>query len=356
MTRYNINDFLKEGAFLKRPDGRLFLWQGPFKAIEIDKNRYFSISYMDFFATELSSFRASESFHSISLEDLKNQLKAIFADQKPELVRDDFVNPLKDDFSKSFQSIQGKIQRGEIEKAVPITTAQAKKTLGISDLARCLFHALETKAPLYAYGFWKEGEGIIGATPEVLFLREGRSLRSMALAGTCPKSQISQRLPLLKDEKELHEHHLVVKDISERLQRLGFVTKNSTEVLELPQMFHLCTWIQVEAQNPPADIENYLVKMLHPTPALGVSPRNYGFRWLRELPAQMNRRWFGAPFVFNLSDNESLALVAIRNLQWNKDQSWVSAGCGLVSESQFEQEWQELEVKRNSVFNILGFK
>src|SRR5690606_7658859 len=86
---------------------------------------------------------------------------------------------------------------------------------------------------LIPYGFWSfDGdvvEGMIGATPEVLFSnRIGRKngqadrIETMALAGTRAKtSDPDGAKRLFEDPKERHEHQIVVDDIMVELSRFG---------------------------------------------------------------------------------------------------------------------------------------
>ncbi len=346
MTRNEITQFLKEGAFIRTADAQVHLYSGPFAEDSKDKD----LLIQDFFSKAPSGFK-SANHQVISVSKLKSALIESIGDTKLGFQKSDFQNPDQQEFQDAFQLIQGKIQRGEIEKAVPIISATVQKTVSESDLATMIIHGLDAFSKLWVYGYWKDGQGIIGATPEILFQMTDRKIRSMALAGTCPKSELSTRKPLLKDDKELKEHELVVVDIAKVLERWGWVKRSGTEVLDFPSMLHLCTWLEVDTkQLDPVEV----IKLLHPTPALGVAPRNYGSRWMVELPFQKNRRWFGAPIGFQLDKNEFLTIVAIRNLQWDQKQSWVSAGCGIVANSELDREWRELGVKMETTMKIFG--
>ena len=167
------------------------------------------------------------------------------------------------------------------------------------------------------------------------------------------------RNSLLKDPKELHEHLVVVKDIEQQLSKWGWVKKSATKILELPTLLHLQTLLQVEGAR--SNLRECL-QQLHPTPALGVAPRAYGYQWLEQTTDQEGRRLFGGPIVFTLpaespnAEPSDLALVAIRNIQWDQQGCRIGAGCGVVKESKPEQEWQELQQKLNSVMLMLGIK
>ena len=52
----------------------------------------------------------------------------------------------------------------------------------------------------------------------------------------------------------------------------------------------------------------------------------------------------------------ALALVAIRNVQWNGYRVRVGSGAGLLPESQFEREFEELRQKRDQVKALFGIE
>lgn len=136
----------------------------------------------------------------------------------------------------------------------------------------------------------------------------------------------------------------------QRLRPFGWMRIDPTVVLELPTMLHLKTPISITGCQKSA---GELTRFLHPTAALGVAPRGYGHRWLRELPGQIDRGQFGGPVLFRFG-NWARTLVAIRSLFWNEKGSSVWAGCGLVAASQVDREWHEAQTKLRSVFEMLA--
>ena len=75
--------------------------------------------------------------------------------------------------------------------------------------------------------------------------------------------------------------------------------------------------------------------------------------FLKNLPQGGKRNRFAAPFgvqyPISVENGRSICLVALRNVQWDGAIVSVGAGCGIVSESHYEDELAELELKRNSV-------
>ena len=175
----------------------------------------------------------------------------------------------------------------------------------------------------------------------------------MALAGTRTPQRAAE---LLRDAKELREHRLVVDDIVRRLAPFGNVEVDTLRILELPNIAHLATPIRFEESGGSEKMSfAEMVRRLHPTAALGVSPRNEaGERWLREADRPVRRRTFGAPFGIEREDRSSLALVSIRNVHWTSDRIRIGSGAGVLPESRMESEFDELRQKREQVKSLFG--
>jgi isochorismate synthase EntC len=256
----------------------------------------------------------------------------------------DWIEPNEKNFLKVFLEIKKEMKSKTVDKAVPVVTAQAIKSKP-PELA--VLKALKlSPVNTYVYGCWSSEEGFFGFSPEVLFLREKKNvIKTMALAGTRKKEHYLQDPEdFLKDPKEIKEHQFVVDDIVKRLDTLGKVKIGKTSFLELNFLTHLYTPLQVTTNESISFTR--LIEVLHPTPALGVVPRSQ---------MSLLKRWrdqtemLGAPFGIRWSESEYLALVAIRKIQWNKTHYFIGSGCGVVEESDFDEEWQELRLKRESV-------
>lgn len=262
--------------------------------------------------------------------------------------------PEKTLFAEGLKQLKSLMARGEIEKAVPVHFERSDEKVTAGNLAYLIRQTTQAPTNLRPYGFWFEGEGMLGLTPEELFeyRSEGgsESMSTVALAGTRPRFEAARR-PLLEDPKERREHAIVLEDLCQRLDQWGDVIIEETEVLQLPHLEHLRARLEVQSSNLPAFSE--MVRELHPTPALGASPRECGMKWLAELNEKERRYRFGAPFGLSLHSGEALCLVAIRNLQWNSEGIHLGSGCGIVEQSELEREWKELALKRSGVRKFL---
>lgn len=355
ITLEGITNFLEAGALLRHRN-QWILIEGPFRAAKSPDSVEISVFCPDFYDLNRPALWHGKAVHRLSSADLRQICEEYLA-QGPSiaesLAKAAWAEPRKEDFAEALRVIQSKIQKNEIQKAVPAVFARTTQTVAARDRAEMILQLLQAPQTLYVYGFWQQGEGLLGATPEVLFDYSQGVLKTMALAGTCPKSESTEREYLLKDPKEMQEHQLVVEDIARLLGQWGEVQAQGPHILELPILYHLKTDIQVQCQTRPDFVA--LAKSLHPTPALGVAPRSQGYLWMQDLPGQEGRRYFGGPFAF-MNAEEALCLVAIRNLQWSKDSAMIGSGCGVVAASELEREWRELYQKRLSVKKVLGLE
>ncbi|MBO9668552.1 MAG: chorismate-binding protein [Bdellovibrio sp.] len=350
-----ITNFLESGALL-RHKGQWVLIEGPFSPVKTPNSSAISVFCPDFYEQESHPLWWGAKEHLLTTQELRgfceDFLHANPLSHAP-LSKASWSEPREEDFATDLEVIQGRIKSKAIDKAVPVIFARSRQTVTAVEKAQMILSLTQAPETLYVFGFWQNGEGILGATPETLFDYDKGVLQTMALAGTCPKSESTERASLLMDEKEMQEHGLVVDDLTQRLSQWGEVGSHGPYILELPTLFHLKTDFQVHCQTQP-DFRT-LAMELHPTPALGVAPRSAGYKWMHELPGQEGRRGYGAPFAF-LGTEEALCLVAIRNLQWNKNESMIGSGCGIVAASEFTREWRELFQKRLSVRKILGLE
>ncbi|MBP7948998.1 MAG: chorismate-binding protein [Verrucomicrobiales bacterium] len=265
----------------------------------------------------------------------------------------DWQKPDPEQFRDVFEDIAGKLVRKSLRKAVPVvadTCAWPEQTRW--DFLEAFPH-LEGDPGTHGYACSMGTRGFAGRTPELLFHLEGGKLHTMALAGTVPSGD---RDTLQQHPKLLHEHELVVEVLLQRLGTLGSLTVLPRRLLDLGTMTHLCTKLEVTLDDPQWEQRGgELIRLLHPTPALGIAPRNRqtlallkSYRKTLKIPPH-----FGAPFGVKWPGG-MLFLVAIRGIFWENEIASLPAGCGIVSGSSFESEWAELELKRQWVRRALG--
>lgn len=259
----------------------------------------------------------------------------------------EWMAPEAGGFAEVFREVSQAIDRKVIQKSVPVVTETGVLKSGA---AEGLLGGLQNLSPaLRPYGWIGKEGGFIGATPEVLFRFFDGRIYTMALAGTA-RSEEAEIFAV--DDKEIREHEFVAQTLIEKLSSLGMVRRKERDILNLGQLIHFRTLIEVELYHH--EEINHLIDHLHPTPALGPLPRT------KETMAQLES-WrsrlgcpdgFGAPFGL-FQEGEFESLVSIRMIAWKGQEFQLPSGCGVIAESRLTNEWRELALKRESVRSLL---
>lgn len=342
MQSFNLPNFLKCGAILGWSNS-WYLFQGPFETLSTVKKQPCDLAIQHFFDVQLCQLSACQKW--VLSPD---QLRSFLGSRPMNMTKPEWKGPSHKEYLNSFNHHYEKIQKLELSKAVPFVFDHSDLQPNQDQIWHFLNQLSGFQSPLIPYGYWNESEGFLGLTPEILFHKKGLAMTSMALAGTEKKSGLPPQLHL--DTKIKKEHQFVADELSQRWKELGHVDQDPLEILELPTLFHLLTKFRIQLKK---DISaDSLVRHFHPTSAVGVSPYQK-WRSLIDIPGQKERGYFGAPMLFQLSEHEQLALVALRQVQWDKKGMRLGAGGGILSESKVELEWDEVLAKIESVKKLL---
>lgn len=328
-------------AVFGTPDGGLLVGNGPFEVLAEPPENGVAFYRNDFALSSPAPWFVPCSVKQIergaSLEGLSDDL--------PEI---EWEEPGVEPFAEVFAEVSQAIRSGSIEKSVPVVTAGGRLVNGTCEgLCQILTSGLKALRP-YA---WIDGEeGVVGLSPERLFQLDGGTLHAMALAGT---ARVEEREAFGVDEKEIREHEFVAQTLLAKLSDLGATTRHSREIMDLDRLVHFHSGIDVELKE--LESVDRLVRLLHPTPALGPLPRTAEtmarlISWRQRLGCP---RWFGSPFGL-WRDGAFEALVAIRMISWRGEEVEVPSGCGVIEESRLVNEWRELRLKRESVRIAFG--
>jgi len=201
----------------------------------------------------------------------------------------------------------------------------------------------------YHFAFQFGKTTFLGASPERLFRRYQRAVESEALAGTMPKS--ADPASLQASEKNKREHHLVVEAIEAAFERFcaKFIRAKEPGVLTLANGHHLITGFQGQLKDGVNDED--ILKSLHPTPALGGTPRRQAMAAIRKREA-FSRGWYGAPVGYVGLDWAEF-VVGIRSGLVRGKKLSVYAGAGIIDGSQADDEWNEVENKISNFIKII---
>ncbi len=201
----------------------------------------------------------------------------------------------------------------------------------------------------YVFSFAAGDATWLGASPELLVSLEGGEVQAASLAGSRPRGaddESDRRLAedLLASEKERAEHGFVVSAIREALEPVcsRLVAPETPVLMRMSNIQHLHTPVTAHV-NGGVDILD-LVDRVHPTPAVGIWPREAGVEVIERLE-QMDRGWYAAPIGWMDFAGEGEFAVALRTARVAGDEATLFAGAGIVEGSVPAEELAETELK-----------
>jgi menaquinone-specific isochorismate synthase len=341
-----LNQLLREGALFTLDKDRLLLGFGK-KTLHPIPPQQTAFYFPDFFLTEKQPWSTYETFIEVPIDQLLELLENYPKQPETSL---QWEAPQKHIFCNAFRDLKKLFASGQLQKAVPYLFATAESNFSTNRLVSSLINLLKygKQFPVFLYGYWNPARGLLGATPEFLFSIPANQPRllSMACAATAKGAEAEK----LSNQKNSFEHQIVVQILAQKLFAWGAVTIGTKQVVPFGQLSHLITPIEVHLEKP--FNFNAMVTYLHPTPALGAFPEEVGRRWLLNYQTIMPRFHFGAPVGFQ-HQGAAQCYVAIRNLQWIGTKLLIGAGCGVVTESEVDEELKEILDKINSIKEIL---
>lgn len=197
-----------------------------------------------------------------------------------------------------------------------------------------------------------------GATPELLVQVHGRDLHTMSLAGSIrrgptPAADEVLAHELLASQKDLYEHAVVADSIRRRLAPVVTTLEmpDQPDVLRLGYIQHLYTPVYGRLTQPTGVLP--LVEILHPTPALGGTPRHLALPYITQAEP-VPRGWYAAPVGWLDHHLDGAFAVGIRSAIAQDRRVWLHAGAGIVADSQPQKEWDETALKFRPMLNALG--
>ncbi len=227
--------------------------------------------------------------------------------------------------------------------------------------ASLLAERLREAAPGCFHFYVEPGEGVafVGASPERLFRREGRSIQSEAVAGTRPRGaseadDAELRDELLRSEKDRSEHDYVRISVKESLEPLCDELEVEEDVSEMKLLGgrHLRSGVRGTLRKGATDAE--VLHALHPTPAVGGYPRQEALEEILALEP-FDRGWYAGPVGW-IGANGSEFAVGIRSGLVRGNRLALFSGAGIVEGSVPEDEWEEIEQKIGDFLRVFGLE
>ncbi|WP_291727601.1 chorismate-binding protein [Bernardetia sp.] len=194
------------------------------------------------------------------------------------------------------------------------------------------------------------------ATPELLVSQNKDGIfRTMALAGTQSGKEVTELKNALWRQKEIEEQALVSRYIINcfkkirlrEYEEIGPKTVRAGNILHLRTEFLVDT---VKERFP--QLATVMLELLHPTSAVCGMPKDITTQFILENEGYDRGFYAGYLGGVNFKNGSSL-YVQLRCMQLLEKQAILYAGGGITADSDTEREWQETEMKCQTIESVV---
>jgi isochorismate synthase len=248
------------------------------------------------------------------------------------------------------------IEAGKFEKVVPTRVKQVPLPAGFDMIATymrlCGDHpeALVSLVHIPDAGIW------MGASPEMLVsVEEGRIFRTVALAGTQPYQEGTPLKQVAWTQKEIEEQALVERYIISCFKRIRLreYSEHGPKTVVAGNLMHLRSDFTVDLrQTNFPQLGSVMLRLLHPTSAVCGMELGPAREFLREHEGYDRAFYTGYLGPVNVADNTDI-YVNLRCMQLRDGYALMYAGAGVTADSVPEREWEETEMKFNTLTTSL---
>ena len=266
-------------------------------------------------------------------------------------------SPSPEIYAGAVEEAARRIRAGELRKVVLARTIEVSGDREFDP--RRLAHRLRAVDP-QAFSFIAPTDDgmLVGASPELLVSRHGSEVRSVPLAGSAPRSgdpaiDREHGDALAASAKDREEHAAVVDAIEEVLAPLCVTFERDAEpaLHATPNVWHLATRFRGRLREPAPSAMD-LALALHPTPAVGGSPRGAALSLMHQLESFDRGSYAGPVGWVDAAGNGEWA-IALRCALLRGDRATLYAGAGIVGASDPTSELDETERKFRAFLDAL---
>lgn len=365
---YIYNPYMEEGTGLTALGGMTFdplhegseLWR-LYPTSQLTLPRYLvSFTNGAYYFTVNRYVKKDENLSTV-VEEIEDQLQSLQKeDETFEPLRQRIVKRLEKDPEAWKASVQRAVDTIRAQEAEKIVLARELR-LTFQDrvqISLLIERLMDSQSQAYVFAYEQGDDCFLGASPERLVYVRGDELLSTCLAGTAPRGKNTKedeeiaKEQLMENSKNREEHDHVVQMIKGSIAPFTEKTHipDTPVVLTLRNLQHLYTPVRARLKAGVSVFQ--LIEVLHPTPALGGVPRDKALAFIRE-EEQFDRGWYGAPIGWIDYQGNSEFAVAIRSGLVQGNEMSLFAGCGVMADSDPEEEYKETAVKFLPLLTIL---
>jgi len=306
--------------------------------LQTEKNRMFLIQPDYYFKGNISE----KEFYNLSKikNQVRNNIESTFENEVP-----------KTEYLEQVESIIKAIKENKIEKAV---LSRIKIVKGkFEEQLPALFSKLCDSFPnAFAYLFKADGHFWMGATPEPFAFLKNNTFQTSSVAGT---RENTERYLQLKNwgSKEKKEQQYVSDHISRILKNENWPILSclGPYVKKAGNLFHLRTDFTTNIAEVNGNV-GYVLEKLHPTPAVCGYPTNDA-RQIIESIEKHNREYYSGFLGPVGLENAITLFVNLRCMRISETYLSLYTGSGITIDSIPEDEWQETEMKTDTLLSAI---
>jgi menaquinone-specific isochorismate synthase len=252
-------------------------------------------------------------------------------------------------WARAVDAVLEEIAAGRLTKAVLAREAVVEADQPL-DARAVVARLAAAPSGCFVYGALSEPAQLVGASPELLVLRTGREVWSQPMAGTAPREHAAALRASGKDDRE---HRAVVEAVVAGLTPYcdELRAAASPEVVPFPSVVHLATEITGTLHEPaPSALD--LALALHPTPAVGGTPRTAALELIQRVEG-FDRGRYAGPVGWVDANGDGEWAVALRGAELEGTRARLVAGAGVVAGSDADAEWAETAAKLEPMLRVL---
>ena len=291
------------------------------------------------------------------LDDMERLIKSgAKADFRPLELEEPKPEADKETYCQMVEKAKEYIRDGDIFQVVLSNPMTAKAKGSLFDTYRVL---RTTNPSPYMFYFSSDDIEVAGASPETLARLENGRLYTFPLAGTRPRGKTEEedrRLEkeLLRDEKELAEHNMLVdlgrNDIG-KISRPGTVhVEEYMEIQRFSHVMHIGSTVSGEITPEKDGVD--VIDAILPAGTLSGAPKIRACEIIAELEQRKRGIYGGAVGYLDFTGNIDTC-ISIRLAYKKNGRVCVQSGAGIVADSVPENEFAECRNKADAVIKAL---
>jgi isochorismate synthase len=248
------------------------------------------------------------------------------------------------------------VEKGTFEKIVPSRTkhislpADFDIVNAFQKLCARYPNAMISFVSIPGVGNW------LGATPEVLVSVNDKNIfKTVALAGTQPYTEGMNLKSVAWTQKEIEEQALVERYIISCFKkiRLREYDEHGPKTVVAGNLIHLKSDFQVDMKATGfPQLGTLMLQLLHPTSAVCGMPLDISLEFLKKHEGYDRAYYSGFLGPVNVNNNIDI-FVNLRCMQLLDREAILYAGAGITIDSIPEEEFEETEMKFNTLLNVI---